>query len=1107
MPLKVSFIERLEQVLDHAVALLNRDDDLFARPRIVVPTPGAKAWLQDRLARRLGSGDGEDGIVANVHISYPATITALLQPARSLDPDPWSFDPLTFTVLDVITGPGAAEFGIPFDIVREPLLIARRIAGLFDTYHDRRPAMIRLWEEDRAAFSPVAVGRDYGGEWAADPLPENDAWQFRVWQAVRRRIAQPSPPQRMGVEHLASRDPLLVAGLQSLSLQQIAAIKTLAGACDVHVLLVHPSPPLQARWATGLPPVSEGVPPKREAAELPDDLDPLVATWLHGARETQMLLASQGIIPESAAATGAGTSAEPATLLARMQQTIATARQPVKQPHDPAQDHSFSIHRCYSLSRQAEAIHDAILHAFVELDDLQPHEIVIVSPCLERLAPHLEAVFDREVEGQGGQRVKLPLVVADRGLNQVSEAAELLVELLGLVGSRCSVEKFRAVAAHPLVTRHFHADDDTVRCWDQLIERTRIHWGFDAAHRLREKFPAEAAEPHTWRAGLERMLLGATLPDADPRPELGGTVPLADVPLADLSAIVALVRIFEVVLELDAATAVPRPAGEWCGAVERALFDLCGEESGELADPLRMVGELRDAASNTPVPFGDVREILSESLQSAAGRQPLRTGAITATSMAPLRDVPFRVVCVAGYDDGTVAAAESRGDDLIARQPLAGDGDPRIDIRRTLLDGLLAARHRVVITCNGSNIKNNQPLPLVTPLAELIDFAVRHGVAEATGAQAGGVEVMHPRHAVGHRNFHMGEVQPGVIWSHDAAARATSLAMGGDEHEIPSEAGSPPEMPVIELAMVEEMVRDPLGLYLKKSLGISTWRDDEEFPAATFPLVMSDRDQRELTVGLLDLLVADGNDEATRVREWLAGVRASGRVPFGRFGDAALREIHELAHGIRRGAADEDPPIPLAGFEAFPVRIHVPEGLLTGHVSNLHRESNQLVHVRVTEGERTSWGMPLHVAALHLLVLQAAGMPAERAVVVSRHKDWKVGGAGPAMIERTVRLAEALRDQAVATERLAAICGLVPRALASPCGRFGGAAAAAVKDREKGRTAFQSYVRWRFDGRKEAMVYGPAPRFDDVFAPGSPEMAFHTAFERLFTITGRYVLS
>ena len=111
------------------------------------------------------------------------------------------------------------------------------------------------------------------------------------------------------------------------------------------------------------------------------------------------------------------------------------------------------------------------------------------------------------------------------------------------------------------------------------------------------------------------------------------------------------------------------------------------------------------------------------------------------------------------------------------------------------------------------------------------------------------------------------------------------------------------------------------------------------------------------------------------------------------------------------------------------------------------------------------------------------------------------------MAARTVRLADALRNRVAATERLAAICGLVPRALASPCGRFGGAAAATVKDREKGRAAFVRQVGWGFDRSKESVVYGPAPRFDDVFAPSSPEMAFHALFERLFTITGRYTLS
>jgi exodeoxyribonuclease V gamma subunit len=101
------------------------------------------------------------------------------------------------------------------------------------------------------------------------------------------------------------------------------------------------------------------------------------------------------------------------------------------------------------------------------------------------------------------------------------------------------------------------------------------------------------------------------------------------------------------------------------------------------------------------VPFDDIRELVTDWLDEQPGRQPLRTGAITASSMVPLRGVPFRVIAVIGYDDGVVGVSESEGDDLVARQQLVGDVDPRIDERRALLDCLLAAEHRLVITCNG----------------------------------------------------------------------------------------------------------------------------------------------------------------------------------------------------------------------------------------------------------------------------------------------------------------------------------------------------------------------------------------------------------------------
>lgn len=1131
MPLAISYISRFEDVLEPARAFLSRDDDLFAKPRIVVPTAGAKAWLWSELARTLGASRG-DGIVANVEISYPGTILGLLQPPRGREPDPWDFDRLTFTVLDVITGPESSALGIPFDVAREPLLAARRIAGLFDEYHIRRSGMIARWEAGFPHLSPVATNaRSKDGEWAADPLADADAWQFRTWSVVRGRIGAPSPPARMRLDDSASRMPLLIAGLQSLSLSQITALRTLGASLDVRVLLVHPAPALRQRWATSTTLLSPDVPPPRTPAELPEDLDPLVATWLQGARETQVLLASQGFTPEHDAATAAGTGAaagDEAALVARIQSSIRTAAVPTPQPHDCAADPSVTIHRCHTLARQAEVLHDALLHAFHDLNDLRPHEVVIVSPCLERLAPHLQAVFGREVTGSDGRKVTLPLVVADRGLHEVSDAARLLVDVVRLVGSRCSVEEFRTVATHPLVQKHFGVDDDMIRCWDRLVERTRIHWGFDAPHRAREHFPAVATEPHTWRAGLERMLLGAVLPAGDgggvsattggggPDAAFSATIPLDDVPLGSLPAIETLARIFEVIRGLDDASqgeTTERPTAAWCEAVEETLLGLCGADAGDLAEPLRAVRRLRESASGTPVPFSDVRTLLEELLTSVVGRQPLRTGAITATSMVPLRDVPFRVVCIAGYDDRAVTISESQGDDLVSRQSLAGDGDPRIDTRRALLDCVLAARERLIVTCTGMDIRTNKLVPLVTPLAELVDFTIRHGVRPAAGEEPSGIEIRHPRHAVGHRNFLPDGVLPGRIWSHDAAACTVSQGLGGDAPPRATRAGTPPEMPVIELSLLEDMVRDPLKLYLRKSLGIDTWRDDEAFPAATFPLTLSKWDAEALARDLLDRLLATANhDDGACIRRWTAAVRSTGRVPFGSFGDAAIEVAQKLATRLKAEAAGEEPPIPLRGLESLTITVPLPNRLLTGTIPIYHRGTRQLVDVRVSEGDRTAPGMPLHVAALRLLVAQAAATadrPAPvQAVVVARHKDWRVDGDHKAMIARTVTLHDRLAGRDAALARLAEICDLLPQALAAPCGRFKNAAATTVKDPEKGRVAFERCVGEQgFARSREAVVYGSSPKFPDVFGTGSPELVFHTAFERLFNLSRTYELS
>ena len=55
MPLSISFVHSLGDVIDSAARFLSRPGDLFVPQRIVVPTAGAKAWLVAELAQRLGA--------------------------------------------------------------------------------------------------------------------------------------------------------------------------------------------------------------------------------------------------------------------------------------------------------------------------------------------------------------------------------------------------------------------------------------------------------------------------------------------------------------------------------------------------------------------------------------------------------------------------------------------------------------------------------------------------------------------------------------------------------------------------------------------------------------------------------------------------------------------------------------------------------------------------------------------------------------------------------------------------------------------------------------------------------------------------------------------
>src|SRR5207244_1062281 len=160
----------------------------------------------------------------------------------------------------------------------------------------------------------------------------------------------------------------------------------------------------------------------------------------------------------------------------------------------------------------------------------------------------------------------------------------------------------------------------------------------------------------TWRAGLDRLLVGVTMTEDDDR-LFANTLPLDDV---ESGAIDLAGRIAEFVERLRAAVdALSRPQSltAWATAIATAADALTAtspRDAWQRAELQRILnGVLSDAAvaaspDLTRLSLPEIRALLADRLQGRPTRANFRTGHLTICTLVPMRSVPHRVICLLG---------------------------------------------------------------------------------------------------------------------------------------------------------------------------------------------------------------------------------------------------------------------------------------------------------------------------------------------------------------------------------------------------------------------------------------------------------------------------
>lgn len=988
-----------------AEAMAVAPEDPLATEVIVVPTRGIERWVSQSLATIPVGGRPAPGITANVDFRSPRRFFAqVLETVVGSDDHPWRRTKVTWSVLsvldDFIDDPDFASIRAfvadPDAHIANRLVAADKIAGLFTRYIRESPAMIRSW----------ARGEDTGP--AELPLPEDHVWQSHLWRAVRADLGAASLAERIdeitselanSPDRLSLPDRVFLYGFTAVPEGELRLLSAVAASRDVHLFVLHPS---DTAW-------------ERLSGTDDEPRNPLLRSWGRDSDRLRGLLATMPVDLDRHYPTPPATGD---TLLARLQARVRNDVADQDETPFVAGDVSVQVHACHGLSRQVDVARDAILHALAADPTLEPRDVVIMCPDVETFAPLIEAAFHPDIQdGIGIPDIRIR--IADRAPAAANPLADLALRLVSLARTRMTASAVIEMFELEPVRRRFRLDDDAVASLVGLIDDARVSWGFDAEHRS-DLGLADRPE-RTWHEALDRLAAGAFLSDRTVG-TVGGVLPTSGLEGGDLEKVSLL---FEILYRLDAtcrAMATPGSPAVWqervLGAVDAlGLSDWDGSwQRPALAADLEDLFGAHAAATDMQLSVDEVEFLLEDLRRTRPSTANHRTGDLTVCTLVPMRSVPHRVVCLLGMDDGRFPRNPLfDGDDLLAGIDLAGARDTASEDRQLLLDALLAAAERLIVTFTGRDERTNAPVPPAVPIAELLE-EINAAAPELEGVPASrAVTTRHPLQPFDPANFIAGGLAP-AVWGFDRHMAAGAEALSAPHLAPVAESfGPPPPRPeVVELADLRTFLAHPVKFFVDKRLGF-TMRDRSDPRDDRLPVELDGLGRWGVGDRLLSDAVAGIDPSAT-----LAALGGSGLLPVGSLADAVVDgvagEVDELLdlaseHGLGADAG-----------KAVTIDLVLPDGIrlsgLVPRVTTLGLEQVQFSNCK-----------PKHILAMYVDLLAVTAAEPERnakAVLLTR---------GPTLVEMEAP-ADLEERRQWALERLGVLVDLLCRGLSEPIPLF-----------------------------------------------------------------------
>ena len=540
-------------------------------------------------------------------------------------------------------------------------MLARELAGLFDRYLVYRPDWILQWQE-----------------------PGEHHWQGQLWQRLYQALGQPdhrAARWQQATQALAqyhTDTPLIVFNPGPVPRPQLEQIAAFAQHNTVVWFGFSPSgeyfgdiqSPRQASR-------------QQQLAELP-----FVGSMVTGLKAQLDFLSEHGEI------TPLEQSHTPQNALSRLQHSIRSLSLP--EPIIP--DDSLTLACAPGAAREVEELKEWLVPR-LEQGELHPRDVLVLTPDVERYGPLMKAIFEESETGF------IPVAVLDRTHADADPAMAALLGLLNLIGEVGRDATLDWLALEP-VRKHYGLNEETL---EQIT-----HWAHAGGwvRGLDPQTPANSPQRHHLQGLLDRLMFSWVLDQHPPGFAL-------DTPLmsTQAQALEILSRVYQDLQTLSALSQTPATLPQWWQRLAPLAQGWVTPESA-LAQWLE---QLQSIEYPEPITLATLRSHTTQSAQRSAQNARFAAGRVNLCTPLPARGLPFKLICLLGFEAGTFPRPAHRSDlDLIAQHPRPGDRQVNQEDRALFLESLLNAQQGLYLSYSGVDPTDGTAIPPCVPLSLLL---------------------------------------------------------------------------------------------------------------------------------------------------------------------------------------------------------------------------------------------------------------------------------------------------------------------------------------------------------------------------------------------------